>query len=747
MVGRRFDGKRRMLLPRWRRVWRLWFALTEVLRLRVLAPGQMRRIIGHLVDHFAARRETLCVLNAVYRFVGDGEGPVRPLSQEVLAELRVARGILPLCGLRLDRPICGASTALTRRTRATLCTSRRRRLRRPGRPRASASAGASRRPRAWPSDATALSSCRAPPPSPSLARVTNVTSPCGQLPAWRRRRLDWRAGRLPGRVVQPPHRPYGRCDRSRCGSWTWWRSVVPFPASRRNGLILRGGSAWSPVLGAGRARSTAKRPERPCSACSGRLPTPRPTAPWSCPSVATWPRRSRTTGDGPRIGRFWRSSARAAPSSSAPTCAGLAATSRQSGTRPTRTPASRIEADWPPGRSSWATRSRSCDDLCHWLPRWRRRGVATPRRQRRRAIGRSPRPHPTTPAAQGAPSALGRDGRSPGRRFRLVDHDHRRACTCSSSSQAAWRCPLAWPRADCGPPSRSSSTAGRSSTFCDVRIKSFIIEWIRRGKVWALCLGTPCTRWTTANTTGRADGSSDSAGLQCAWATVEILRACVACHVFVVLENPWSSRLWSWAPLVRQLKRLGSRAHLVHTCAHGCAWFKPTCVHTNLPDSSSIEKLCPGHPRHVRFQGTIKHPAMGNKWRTHFASAYPSGMCRDIARVLGLAAPRSAWRPAHEHLLHPFWQERLEAAAGGDQQCRAVALPPVRRLPVLGWEGATGFWDGLPLRVELDILSEVQQFNRSARHTSQTQARPTTAKTPRRVRGVPASRPSGCGHA
>ena len=106
MVGRRFDGKRRMLLPRWRRMWRLWFALSEVLRLRVLAPSQMRRLIGHLVDHFAARRETLCVLNAAYRFVGDGEGPVRPLDQEVLAELRVARGVLPLCGLRLDRPIC-----------------------------------------------------------------------------------------------------------------------------------------------------------------------------------------------------------------------------------------------------------------------------------------------------------------------------------------------------------------------------------------------------------------------------------------------------------------------------------------------------------------------------------------------------------------------------------------------------------------------------------------------------------------
>ena len=59
MVGRHFDGKRRMLLPRWRRMWRLRFAVTEVLRLRVLAPSQIRCIIGHLVDHFAARRETL----------------------------------------------------------------------------------------------------------------------------------------------------------------------------------------------------------------------------------------------------------------------------------------------------------------------------------------------------------------------------------------------------------------------------------------------------------------------------------------------------------------------------------------------------------------------------------------------------------------------------------------------------------------------------------------------------------------
>ena len=79
---------------------------------------------------------------------------------------------------------------------------------------------------------------------------------------------------------------------------------------------------------------------------------------------------------------------------------------------------------------------------------------------------------------------------------------------------------------------------GKIFNVCDVRIKSFIIERIRRGKVWALCLGTPCTRWTTANTTGRFGRSSDSAGLQCAWATVEILRVCVPWRA----TSSWSSR-------------------------------------------------------------------------------------------------------------------------------------------------------------------------------------------------------------
>jgi len=64
MADRRFIWQRRVLLPHVRRAWRLWYGLNEDIRLRALLPSQVRRRLGRLVDRFAARRESLCVLHA-----------------------------------------------------------------------------------------------------------------------------------------------------------------------------------------------------------------------------------------------------------------------------------------------------------------------------------------------------------------------------------------------------------------------------------------------------------------------------------------------------------------------------------------------------------------------------------------------------------------------------------------------------------------------------------------------------------
>ena len=65
----------------------------------------MRQVVGHLVDHLSVRRECLCCLDAVYRFIGDGIGGPERLSSKVLRELTVCKGLLVLVHANLGRPV------------------------------------------------------------------------------------------------------------------------------------------------------------------------------------------------------------------------------------------------------------------------------------------------------------------------------------------------------------------------------------------------------------------------------------------------------------------------------------------------------------------------------------------------------------------------------------------------------------------------------------------------------------------
>ena len=67
--------------------------------------AKMQSLTGHLVDHFALRRETLSVLKEVYRFQEGDLRDSKPMSPALRAELRVCQGLLPLvvAPLGLDR--------------------------------------------------------------------------------------------------------------------------------------------------------------------------------------------------------------------------------------------------------------------------------------------------------------------------------------------------------------------------------------------------------------------------------------------------------------------------------------------------------------------------------------------------------------------------------------------------------------------------------------------------------------------
>ena len=72
VLGRILDFQNGQLRPKPQRVWRLRKALDQIIARPWMSPDQLRKVIGHLVDMFIVRRECLCCLLQVYRFVGAG---------------------------------------------------------------------------------------------------------------------------------------------------------------------------------------------------------------------------------------------------------------------------------------------------------------------------------------------------------------------------------------------------------------------------------------------------------------------------------------------------------------------------------------------------------------------------------------------------------------------------------------------------------------------------------------------------
>ena len=107
LVGVIFDAATLCFRAKPARVWRMRAALREVLARRRLTGGMMRKLVGHLVNHFLLARSSLAILQNVYRFSVDNIGKMAALPFDVLAELRVALGVLPLvfhdAGRRLSR--------------------------------------------------------------------------------------------------------------------------------------------------------------------------------------------------------------------------------------------------------------------------------------------------------------------------------------------------------------------------------------------------------------------------------------------------------------------------------------------------------------------------------------------------------------------------------------------------------------------------------------------------------------------
>ena len=140
---------------------------------------------------------------------------------------------------------------------------------------------------------------------------------------------------------------------------------------------------------------------------------------------------------------------------------------------------------------------------------------------------------------------------------------------------------------------------GRHHDLSDRRLQRFVKAELRRGKIWALHLATPCTVWSVARRTGT---SSTNWGTSLATFTRAVLRLCRKHGVLFTLENPLSSGLFRWKPIRRELERAEAEFIRYDNCAYGANYLKPTCIATNIPEMSQLSRLCPGKHYHEHLE-------------------------------------------------------------------------------------------------------------------------------------------------
>ncbi|CAK0862131.1 unnamed protein product, partial [Prorocentrum cordatum] len=207
-------------------------------------------------------------------------------------------------------------------------------------------------------------------------------------------------------------------------------------------------------------------------------------------------------------------------------------------------------------------------------------------------------------------------------------------------------------------------------------IADAIVQWILCGSIWAVALGTPCTRWSAARRGGEmADSAASASGIACAKFSCRAVRACLDAGAQFVIENPRSSHLWSWPPLESLLRRAAAVRVELDMCAFGAAWKKPTLLVGNL-------------------QGLARAEASRGDGAGSLA----------VEDVFRLALPSSVLPPPgggavgcrSEHL----------AACLGQKVSHFVQVEPLPTEAMLGWESADGHWGGQPLKWELGVLAQ-----------------------------------------
>ena len=229
---------------------------------------------------------------------------------------------------------------------------------------------------------------------------------------------------------------------------------------------------------------------------------------------------------------------------------------------------------------------------------------------------------------------------------------------------------------------------------CDLtckKVRSTVIGWLRSGRIWCVHLATPCTRWTTARTTGRKEPQGS---LEVAIFSARVLRVCRQLGIRVSLENPRTSALFRWQPIRKELDKLCAVETVTDMCQYGVPFKKPTSVWSTIDTLPvALGKRCTCGKHSVVLEGLVKIKEARPVWRTSLAACYPPRFCHAYGRALGAVAPSGAWRrAAHEASnVQRRFRSSLERAGGCDGSGQPL-WPECPSRPFAWWRVGRDCW-------------------------------------------------------
>ena len=158
-----------------------------------------------------------------------------------------------------------------------------------------------------------------------------------------------------------------------------------------------------------------------------------------------------------------------------------------------------------------------------------------------------------------------------------------------------------------------------------------VLELARSGLLAYAHIGIPCTAWSIARRGLKKHATArlrERLAVEFAFFSSALCRILSQRGCLWSIENPASSQLWQFEPIVDLRSLLGTFFVRFDMCAYDAPHKKPTSLLTNVFELAYLDKRCPG------VSASHKHSPLVGGRKTAPAGEYPLSLCNAWSAAL-----------------------------------------------------------------------------------------------------------------